>query len=66
MVIIAVIVVRYVLLPAIGVGLVKAAAKLGLLSPDPLYQYVLMVQYTLPPAMNIGTDFHFYMVQISM
>jgi len=55
MVIIAVIVVRYVLLPAIGVGLVKAAAKLGLLSPDPLYQYVLMVQYTLPPAMNIGT-----------
>lgn len=66
MVIIAVIVVRYVLLPAIGVGLVKAAGKLGFLSPDPLYQYVLMVQFTLPPAMNVGTHFRLYMVQISM
>lgn len=54
-VIVAVIIVRYLLLPIIGVGVVKAANKLGFLSTDPLYQYVLMVQYAVPPAMNIGT-----------
>ncbi|XP_037495199.1 protein PIN-LIKES 5 [Jatropha curcas] len=35
--------------------LVKGAAKFGFLPSEPLYQYVLMIQYTLPPAMNIGT-----------
>lgn len=54
-IIIAVIVVRYGILPAIGLWVVKAAGKLGFLSSDPLYYYVLMIQYTLPPAMNIGT-----------
>nr|DAD46523.1 TPA_asm: hypothetical protein HUJ06_016460 [Nelumbo nucifera] len=34
---------------------VIAAGKLGLLPSDPLFGYVLMVQFTLPPAMNIGT-----------
>ncbi|KAI3426613.1 uncharacterized protein J3R85_009809 [Psidium guajava] len=47
--------VRYVLLPVIGIGVVKAASNLGFLASDPLYHYVLMVQFTLPPAMNIGT-----------
>lgn len=55
-IIIAVIVVRYGILPAIGLWVVKAAGKLGFLSSDPLYYYVLMIQYTLPPAMNIGKD----------
>ncbi|KAH6797026.1 Auxin efflux carrier family protein [Perilla frutescens var. hirtella] len=50
-----VIVVRYMLLPGMGIGVVKGAAYLGLLPADPLFQFVLMVQYTLPPAMNIGT-----------
>ncbi|KAF8011212.1 hypothetical protein BT93_J1733 [Corymbia citriodora subsp. variegata] len=50
-----VICVRYVILPVIGIGVVKAASKLGFLASDPLYRYVLMVQFTLPPAMNIGT-----------
>ncbi|XP_057964172.1 protein PIN-LIKES 7 [Malania oleifera] len=54
-VIIGVICVRYVMLPLIGIGVVKASAHLGFLSPDPLYHFVLMVQFTLPPAMNIGT-----------
>lgn len=55
--IISVIVVRYVLLPIIGVGVVKLAGQLGFLPDDPLYRFVLMVQFTLPPAMNIGTCF---------
>ncbi|KAI6671616.1 hypothetical protein NL676_006501 [Syzygium grande] len=33
----------------------KAAGKLGLRASDPLYHYVLMAQFSLPPAMNIGT-----------
>ncbi|KAG5534469.1 hypothetical protein RHGRI_022563 [Rhododendron griersonianum] len=52
--IIAVILVRYVLLPVIGIGVVKAAGSLGFLPSDPLYHYVLLIQFALPPAMNIG------------
>ncbi|MCL7025663.1 hypothetical protein MKW94_012096 [Papaver nudicaule] len=55
MVIMGVIVVRYVILPVIGMGVVKAAGDFGLLPADPLFRYVLMLQFTLPPAMNIGT-----------
>ncbi|KAL3525157.1 hypothetical protein ACH5RR_013529 [Cinchona calisaya] len=54
-VIISVICVRYILLPAIGIVVVKAASQVGFLPSDPLYHFVLMIQYTLPPAMNIGT-----------
>nr|XP_023889875.1 protein PIN-LIKES 7-like [Quercus suber] len=54
-VIIGVLLVRYVLLPAIGIWVVKAAATLGFLPSDPLFHFVLMTQFTLPPAMNIGT-----------
>ncbi|KAB1201992.1 hypothetical protein CJ030_MR8G005374 [Morella rubra] len=52
-IIVGVVFVRYVLLPVIGIGVFKAATKLGFLPPDPLYHFVLMVQFTLPPAMNI-------------
>ncbi|XP_010548200.1 PREDICTED: protein PIN-LIKES 5-like [Tarenaya hassleriana] len=54
-VIAGIICVRYVILPAIGICVVKTAESLGLLPADPLFQYVLMLQFTLPPAMNIGT-----------
>ncbi|KAK3130414.1 hypothetical protein QOZ80_6BG0493170 [Eleusine coracana subsp. coracana] len=54
-VIIGVIVVRYILLPVLGTGLVKGAVHVGLIQPDPLYQFVLLLQYAVPPAMNIGT-----------
>ncbi|XP_065856166.1 protein PIN-LIKES 7-like [Euphorbia lathyris] len=47
--------IRYVIQPAIGIWIVKAASNLGFLPSDHLFQFVLMVQYTLPPAMNIGT-----------
>ncbi|CAI9110452.1 OLC1v1010475C2 [Oldenlandia corymbosa var. corymbosa] len=55
LVIVAVICVRYIFLPLIGIGMVKAANHFGWLPSDPLYHFVLMIQYALPPAMNIGT-----------
>ncbi|KAL6655336.1 hypothetical protein ACP70R_006162 [Stipagrostis hirtigluma subsp. patula] len=54
-IIVGVIIVRYVLLPLLGTGLVKGAVRLGLIRPDPLYHFVLLLQYAVPPAMNIGT-----------
>ncbi|ONM57056.1 Protein PIN-LIKES 7 [Zea mays] len=53
-VIVAVLCVRFVLLPLIGIAVVRAAYGLGFLSRDPLYRYVLMVQFAVPPAMNIA------------
>ncbi|KAL3630245.1 Protein PIN-LIKES 7 [Castilleja foliolosa] len=54
-IVIAVILVRYIILPIVGVGVVQAASRLGFLPDDPLFHFVLMIQFTLPPAMNIGT-----------
>lgn len=59
-VIAAIICVRYVILPVVGVVVVKSARQLGFLPPDPLYQYVLMLQFALPPAMSIGTMAQLY------
>lgn len=55
LVIIGVIIIRYMILPAIGIWTVKVANHLGFLPADPLFSYVLMIQFALPPAMNIGT-----------
>ncbi|XP_061346097.1 protein PIN-LIKES 7-like isoform X2 [Gastrolobium bilobum] len=52
---ICIIIARLFLLPVIGLFIVKAAANLGLLPVDPLFQYVLVMQYAMPPAMNIST-----------
>ncbi|WVZ65401.1 hypothetical protein U9M48_014770 [Paspalum notatum var. saurae] len=54
-VIAGIMVVRYILLPLLGTALVKGAVRLGLIQPDPLYQFILHLQYAVPPAMNIGT-----------
>ncbi|KAJ0440220.1 putative membrane transport protein [Helianthus annuus] len=54
-VIIVIIIVRYVFLPLIGIGVIRAAAALGLLPSDPLFKFVLLIQFTVPPAMNIST-----------
>lgn len=54
-IIIGIIVARYILLPLMGVIVVKGAVQLGLVHEDPLYQFVLLIQFALPPAMNIGT-----------
>ncbi|KAK9062098.1 hypothetical protein SSX86_019283 [Deinandra increscens subsp. villosa] len=54
-IIITIICVRYVILPMVGILIVKAAKNLGILPSDPLFSFVLLIQYTVPPAMNIST-----------
>lgn len=54
-VIAGIVAVRYILLPLLGTVLVKAAVRFGVIRPDPLYQFILLLQYAVPPAMNIGT-----------
>ncbi|XP_020203338.1 protein PIN-LIKES 3 [Cajanus cajan] len=53
--IVGIIAVRYIFLPLLGVAVVKGAIHLSLVRSDALYQFVLLLQYALPPAMNIGT-----------
>nr|ACU18852.1 unknown [Glycine max] len=52
---ISIIIARLLLLPIIGLFIVRAAANFDLLPVDPLFQYVLVMQYAMPPAMNIST-----------
>ncbi|MED6143498.1 hypothetical protein PIB30_006759 [Stylosanthes scabra] len=52
---IGILIVRYILLPILGVLIIQWAAKLGLVPADPLYQFMLLLQYALPPAMAIAT-----------
>ncbi|KAF0905809.1 hypothetical protein E2562_008859 [Oryza meyeriana var. granulata] len=54
-VIITIVCIRYVILPLVGIAVVHAAYGVGFLPHDPLYRYVLMMQFALPPAMTIGT-----------
>ncbi|CAA7013537.1 unnamed protein product [Microthlaspi erraticum] len=53
--IIGVVVARYIFLPISGVLIVRGAYKLNLITSEPLYQFVLLLQYAVPPAMNLGT-----------
>ncbi|KAL6893889.1 hypothetical protein ACP4OV_007987 [Aristida adscensionis] len=59
-VVVAIICVRYVMLPLIGVAVVRAARDMGFLPPDPLYQYTLMMHFAVPTAMSIGTMAQLY------
>ena len=52
--IVGILVVRYVALPLIGILIIKAAQHVGFVGSDPLYTFVLLIQYSLPPAMAIG------------
>lgn len=54
-VIAGIVAVRYILLPSVGTVLIKTAVRFGIIQPDPLYQFILLLQYAVPPAMNIGT-----------
>lgn len=54
-IIIGIIAIRYIFLPLSGILIVKGAIHFGLVHSDPLYQFVLLVQFAVPPAMNIGT-----------
>ncbi|KAK2657708.1 hypothetical protein Ddye_010760 [Dipteronia dyeriana] len=53
--VIGVIAVRFIFLPLLGIVIVKVARHFGLIGSSSLYQFVLLLQYALPPAMNIGT-----------
>ncbi|XP_030524080.1 protein PIN-LIKES 3-like [Rhodamnia argentea] len=53
--ILGIVLVKYIAMPIIGVGVVKAASHFGLVGSDPLFQFVLMLQFALPPAMSVGT-----------
>lgn len=55
--IIGIIVVRYIALPLIGIVVVRGAHHFGWVGSNPLYQFVLMLQFALPPAMSIGMFF---------
>lgn len=54
--VVGIIVARYVALPLVGIFVVKGAIHFGLVQSDPLYQFVLLLQFAMPPAMNIGTE----------
>ena len=54
-IIFGIVVARYIALPLIGVVIVKGAARFGFIHAGAaLYQFVLLLQFAVPPAMNIG------------
>ena len=53
-IIIAIGAIRYLFLPLLGIIIVKGAIHLGLVHSNPPYQFVLLLQFALPLAMNIG------------
>lgn len=52
--IIGIIIARYIALPLIGTLIVRTAVRFNLVHADPLYQFVLLLQFAVPPAMNMG------------
>ncbi|EPS61827.1 hypothetical protein M569_12966 [Genlisea aurea] len=58
--VLSIIVVRYVIQPVVGIAVVSGASRLGFLPSDPLFSFILMLQYTLPPANNISTMTQLY------
>ncbi|MED6194043.1 hypothetical protein PIB30_024810 [Stylosanthes scabra] len=48
-------IVRFIVSPILGILIVKAAYAWGLVGSYNLYQFVLMLQYALPPATSAGT-----------
>ncbi|XP_062029184.1 protein PIN-LIKES 3-like isoform X1 [Rosa rugosa] len=54
-ILIGILIVKYVAAPLTGILIVKGAVKFGFVSNDPLYLFVLLLQFAVPPAMNLGT-----------
>ncbi|XP_052625292.1 protein PIN-LIKES 7 isoform X2 [Lactuca sativa] len=54
-IIITIMIVRYLILPVIGIGVIKMAANMGLVPVDPLFRFVLLIMFALPPGVNIST-----------
>ncbi|KAK9928514.1 hypothetical protein M0R45_025646 [Rubus argutus] len=54
-ILIGIIIVKFVASPLIGILIVRGAVRFGLVSNDPLYVFALLLQFSVPPAMNMGT-----------
>ncbi|GMI80564.1 PIN-LIKES 3 [Hibiscus trionum] len=54
-VIIGILAVRNMVMPLLGICVVKAAHRSGMVASDSLYRFVLMLQYAVPPATAVGT-----------
>ncbi|KAH7849239.1 hypothetical protein Vadar_015042 [Vaccinium darrowii] len=54
-IIVGVVVARYIALPLMGIFIVRGALRFGFVHKNPLYQFVLLLQFAVPPAINIGT-----------
>ncbi|XP_050282700.1 protein PIN-LIKES 3-like [Quercus robur] len=54
-IVLGIIAIRYIISPLLGIVIVKAANHFGMVGSDSLYQFTLMLQYALPPAMTVGT-----------
>jgi len=52
-----IIIIRNVALPVLGVATVKGAVHFGFIHHDPLYEFVLLLQFALPPAVAISKFF---------
>mmetsp|Transcript_1900 Transcript_1900/g.4275 ORF Transcript_1900/g.4275 Transcript_1900/m.4275 type:complete len:458 (+) Transcript_1900:53-1426(+) len=52
-VVIAVLLIRLLLLPVVGVLLVRAATVLELIPSDPLVAFIILLQFSVPTAMNL-------------
>lgn len=55
--VVGIILVMYVALPSIGIGIVKGAIHFNLISSDPLYHFVLLLHYAVPPAVSVSKFF---------
>ncbi|KAK7360383.1 hypothetical protein VNO77_02373 [Canavalia gladiata] len=53
--IIGIMAVRFIISPILGILIVKVAHYWGFVGSYSLYQFVLMLQYALPPATSVGT-----------
>ncbi|CAN0913788.1 Protein PIN-LIKES 2 [Linum grandiflorum] len=52
---VGIVVARLLVLPAVGIGVVKAAEEMGMLvAGDQLYKFVLLLQYATPSAILLG------------
>ncbi|XP_021717741.1 protein PIN-LIKES 3-like [Chenopodium quinoa] len=54
-VVMGIIAVRYIFLPLLGILIVRGAVHFGIIQFNPLFMFVLLLQYAVPPAMNIST-----------
>lgn len=48
-VLVGIIVVKYIAMPIIGIGVIKGASRFGLVHDDRVYQFVLLLQFAVPP-----------------